>query len=92
MQGTHSWANKNKPISGSSTTNVVIPPAASNQRANKVGTSAMRSQSKDRRLVGNKGKVTGKPKSPCKDNGGSTSFNFAGSFNSNDLIKGFESQ
>jgi hypothetical protein len=73
-----------------------MPPASGNQRANKVGSSAMRSSSKDRRQVGpgaNKSKALGKPKSPGKENGGgsSTSFSFAGGFNSNDLIKGFES-
>lgn len=48
----------------------------------------MRSQSKDRRMTaaGNGIKNKAKPRSPDRTSGSSTSFNFAGCFNTNDLI------
>eukprot|EP00347_Sterkiella_histriomuscorum_P003080 403365667 len=105
MQVTHSWANKNKPTGGaigSSTTQAntgqtTNQTATTNSRAtNKVGTSAMRSQSKDRRLVQNKTKKSDKGVADMTGGSGSSgissSFNFPGSFNSNELIQNFQNQ
>jgi hypothetical protein len=98
MQATNSWSNKNKP---GSSTNVVQTVAANsgttnNTRAQRVGTSALRSQSKDRRMPPNKGRKNPDKGGTDGGSGGSginnsTSFNLAGSFNSNDLIQGFNS-
>ena len=51
-----------------------------------MGTSALRSHSKDRRMPPNKIKNAGKPSDTNSGVNSSTSFNMAGSFNSNELI------
>lgn len=92
MQSTHSWQNKNKPQSSNQIPLATAPITNQAQsKQGKMGTAAMRSQSKDRRgtlpsggIGGPKSKVN-RPKSPQKEPNYS-SFNLGGCFNTTDLI------